>query len=164
MKKLTSVHILTPLTTIVFVAALVLTWQSIRITPQDIAHLQRKQADHHQLLSIEEQHRRDLATVQAYEQLDATTKKSLSALLSESFSGYKIEIHPRSETPVLNDWLLKNVDVTLDEIPLAMLAAFLKRAEDARPPWRATEYNISASDRQYGYGRVNLLMETIERK
>jgi hypothetical protein len=76
--------------------------------------------------------------------------------------GVHADVRPRDAASLAGGWSLRGADVTLDDVDFASVSRLLAAAAAARPPWRATEIAVTASDRP-GAGRVSLVMNVIEK-
>jgi hypothetical protein len=73
------------------------------------------------------------------------------------------EVSDRGSEPLADGWRRRRVEVVFHEAPLEWIATFLARCAEERPPWRAVEIRIVASETARGYGRVALTLEGLER-
>lgn len=106
---------------------------------------------------------RSAAAVRMFAALPDPHPVPLAELLKRSLSGDKYEIVERSAEPTIEGWQSMRREVTLPEIQLARLGAFLTVVETQRPPWRLMSCRIVATGAQGGTGRVSLTFDALEK-
>ena len=144
------------------VAALLVTAHTLAETPRTLGQIARRRGDLIQLQGLAERHAANRA---ARETLAATsgTPVDLAAWLGEQQPTWSAEVQARETTPLSAGWSVRRVDVRLPDVSLADAAHWLAQAETGRPPWRVVEIHVVAGA-EAGRGRMNLVMEALERK
>ena len=106
---------------------------------------------------------RDEAAVRAFEALEAPHPRALADLLKEIFPGEKYETAEQPAQSAPAGWLVRHMDVTLVNVPLAGLGTFLAKAESQRPPWRLTSCRIRATSPAGGMAQLTLNLEALDK-
>jgi len=105
----------------------------------------------------------DQACLQAFEALPKKKLTPLSELLLSAVPGIAADLHEQPSEQAVEGWLQHRTELTFENIPLKAMARFIMAAEQERPPWRVAECQIIASDTKAGNGRVNLVMEGLDK-
>ncbi|MEI6808473.1 MAG: hypothetical protein WCN95_07100 [bacterium] len=103
------------------------------------------------------------AAIRMFEELPDPHPVPLADLLKKSFSGDKFEIVEKPADPTVEGWQTLRREVTLPEIQLARLGAFLGVVVTQRPPWRLVSCRIASSGPQGGTARVSLTFDAMEK-
>lgn len=140
----------------------VLTVQSVRATPAALAQLQRRADDYARIQALGADAERARAVLRARAELGRDRAVPVDDLVMSAFPGLSPQVQPRDVRPVADGWLVRSVEVVLDDAPLSGVGKLSVEGAALRPPWRIAEVSITASDRP-GHGRVSLLLEAIER-
>ncbi|MFH0908827.1 MAG: hypothetical protein V1929_08700 [bacterium] len=141
---------------------LVMTLQSARAMPDAAAQLKRRASDYGKLVALAARQEDIAAAKSVFEELDRKRAVPMADLVQSGLPGVRVEVRPRDATPLAGGWSLRSVDVTLDDVDIAVASRLLAAAAVARPPWRPVEIAVTALDRP-GAGRVSLMMEAIEK-
>ena len=143
---------------------IVLTADSIIQAPQFADMLKRKHADLDRLLALQQDRSRDLAAIDAFNQLPAKTPAPLGDLVNAALPGSRPAIRQRETRPAAAGWSVRSVEVSFDSVKLSDLARFLSKAEEARPPWRLVEFDATALEQSPASARISLVLEALEKK
>lgn len=103
------------------------------------------------------------AAIRMFEELPDPHPVPLADLLKKCLPGDKYEIVERPADPTVEGWQSMRREVTLPEIQLARLGAFLCVVETQRPPWRLMSCRIASTGPQGGTGRVSLIFDALEK-
>lgn len=143
---------------------IVLTVDAIIQAPQFSDVMKRKYADLDRLLVLQRDRARNLVAIDAFNQLPAKTPASLAELASATRPGSHPAIHQRETRPAAAGWSVRSVEVSFDSVKLSDLARFLTKAEEARPPWRLTEFNATALEQSPASARISVVLEALEKR
>lgn len=139
------------------VLAVLLTFWTLRETPARLAQLSRRQSDWAQLHRASTQRATDLATL-----TELTTSGGAAPLaewLRAQQPGWNAEAREQERERINENWSLQRVQLTIPTVNFADLGTALNALSAQRPPWRAAEISLTATER--GSGRASLLMEGI---
>ena len=103
------------------------------------------------------------AAIKMFEALPDPHPVQLADLLKRSLSGEKYEISEQPSQATIEGWQVIRREVTLPEIQLAKLGAFLTTAETQRPPWKLVSCRIVPIGARSGTGRVSLTLDALEK-
>ena len=143
---------------------IVLTADSIIQAPRFADVMKRKYADLDRLLALQRDRSRDLAAIDAFNQLPAKTPAPLGDLANAALPGSRPAIHQRETRPAAAGWSVRSVEVSFDSGKLSDLARFLAKAEEARPPWRLAEFNATALEQSPASARISVVLEALEKR
>lgn len=143
---------------------IVLTADSIIQAPQFADVMKRKHADLDRLLALQRDRSHDLAAIDTFNQLPVKTPPPLADLANTVLPGSHPAIHPRETRPAAAEWSVRSVEVSFDSVKLADLARFLTKAEEARPPWRLTEFSATALEQSPASARISVVLEALEKR
>jgi hypothetical protein len=115
-----------------------------------------------QLEAHEARFNRSLDARQAFEKLSSKKPVPLDALLAKAFPGKTPQDVRESYREIGEGWGVRRREFSLAEVPFAGVMAFLREAENRRPPWRVLKCDIRASTRP-GEGKVDLALEALEK-
>lgn len=149
--------------TVVIAVAALLTLHSVRTLSNCSARLKEYVAYSAEARSLEKVTVSSAAAIRMFEALPDPHPVSLADLMKKSLAGDKYEITEQSAQPVIQGWIAQRRDVTLQDIKLSRLGAFLSEAEAARPPWRMISCRIISTGPEGGTGRVSLTFEALEK-
>ncbi|MCZ7593081.1 MAG: hypothetical protein M5U15_13525 [Kiritimatiellae bacterium] len=140
--------------------ALIFSAQTFRATPAKIAQITRRQADWLQLRQASAKRTADRATLMEMTRSGSATP--LAEILRAQRPSWAAEVREKEREPITENWSLQRAQVTIASVNLADLGKTLDALAAERPPWRAAEISISASEP--GTARVSLLMEGLVQK
>ena len=143
---------------------IVLTADSIFQAPQFADVMKRKYADLDRLLVLQRDRSRDLAAVDAFNQLPSKTPAPIADIANAALPGSHPAIHPRETRPAAAGWSVRSVEVSFDSVKLADLDRFLAKAGEARPPWRLAEFNATALEQAPATARISVVLEALEKR
>ena len=143
---------------------IVLTVDSIFQAPQYADVMKRKYADLDRLLALQRGGTRDLAAIDAFNQLSPKTPTPLADLASSALPGSRPAIHQRETRPAAGGWSVRSMEVSFDSVKLADLSRFLAKAEESRPPWRLAEFNATALEQAPASARISVVLEALEKR
>ncbi|HEY8240889.1 MAG TPA: hypothetical protein VIH35_05550 [Kiritimatiellia bacterium] len=143
-------------------AGVVLSISTLRATPQGLAKVERRAADFARLQALAGDLDRAKAVLRGREGMPGRNAVPVEDLLMSAFPGKNAEVLPRETKGLIDGWSARSVEIVIEDAPLEGVGKLMREAAEARPPWRVAECTITASDRP-GYGRVTLLLETLER-
>jgi len=142
--------------------ALAFSARTLVATPGLMRQLQRRASDLERLRTLAADTASDRALLQALADTGGSPP-SLGELVNAALPSAAAEFQVRETRALIEGWSLRRVDVILGDVSLADVGSLLARAEEARPPWRVAEFQVTASDGPGGRGRVTLVMEGLER-
>jgi type II secretory pathway component PulM len=145
------------------VLGIVLTADSVIRAPQFAEQMKRKYTDLDRLLALRRGQSRDLVAIDAFDQLPAKTPVPLGSLVNTALPDHHAAIHQRETRPAAAGWSIRSVEISFDSVKLDDLARFLAKAEEARPPWRLAEFNVTALEQSPACGRVSVVLEALEK-
>jgi hypothetical protein len=118
------------------------------------------------LQSLDSRARQNTEALQTYETLSRKQPVPLATLLKAHLSSNAPDAVRESQADLFQGWSLLKRDVSLTEVPLPDLMAFVVAAESAtnRLPWCLEKCVIRASAQAAGYGQVQLVFEAFEKK
>jgi hypothetical protein len=145
------------------VLGIALTADSVIQAPRFAQLMKKKYADLDRLLALQRDRSRDLAAIGAFDRLPTATPVPLSGLANAVLPGNRPAIHQRETRPAAAGWSVRSMEVSFDSVKLADLARFLAKAEEARPPWRLAEFNVTALEQSPAGGRVSVVLEALEK-
>ena len=116
-----------------------------------------------QVRELERVASRDEAAVRAFEALETPHPPALADLLKDVFPGEKYETAEQPAQSAPGGWMVRHMDVTLVNVPLAGLGSFLAKAESQRPPWRLTSCRIRATSPAGGMAQLTLNLEALDK-
>jgi hypothetical protein len=143
--------------------AVLMTLQSLLAAPASVRHLRKKNEDVEALRSLREDQARSEAAIDLFEKLPSRTPPPLGELVNIAMPGARYNLRLKESRPAPFGWMVRSVELSFEDLPLASLAPFLERAENRRPPWRLVECHLTASDQAPGRGRAVLVLEGIEK-
>lgn len=103
------------------------------------------------------------AAIRMFEELPDPHPVPLADLLKKSLAGDKYEIVERPVDTTIEGWQALRREVTLPEMQLARLGAFLGVVVTQRPPWCLVSCRITSTGPQGGTGRVSLTFDAMEK-
>jgi hypothetical protein len=156
--------IISALAAVACALGIVLTADSFIQTPPFADVMKRKYADLDRLLALQRDRARDLAAIDAFNQLPAKTPTPLAELANAALPGNHPAIHQRETRPAAGGWSIRSVEVSFDSVKLSDLARFLAKAEEARPPWRLAEFNATALEQSPASARISVVLEALEKR
>ena len=148
---------------IMFLVGAWLTVATVRTTPDRLRQLERKTSDLRTLQGFQHALSDDHGAVKAYNQLSEHRPPDLGGLLDDAFPDHTPRVEEDHRRDIAGGWYARRVDITLEQVALEKLGAFLQRAESVRPPWKVRNCDITATPGQVGYGRVHLVLEGLEK-
>lgn len=137
--------------------AVLLTVWTLRETPARLAQLSRRQSDWAQLHRAGSQRATERATLADVTKSGGATP--LAEWLRAQHPTWNAEVREQERERINENWSLQRVQITIPAVTLADLDTALNTLAALRPPWRAAEISIAASEP--GSGRASLLMEGI---
>ena len=144
-------------------AGLALSLRTVSLARDTAQRIGKKNGDLESLNVLRRQARQDQSAVAAFERLANQHPTPLNELLAQQFQGSRPELRPHESRPAVSGWTVRSSEIRFDEVSLAAVLRFLQEAESRRPPWRASEIAITASDKTPGYGRVTLVLEALDK-
>ena len=152
------------LAAIACVVGIFMTADSVLRAPQSTDVMKRKYADLDRLLALQRDRSRDLAAVDAFNQLPAKAPAPLADLANAVLPGNRPTIRQRETRPAAAGWSVRSTEVSFDSVKLSDIARFLAKAEESRPPWRLVEFSATASEQSPASARVTVLLEALEKR
>lgn len=137
--------------------------RSARRFPTHYRHLATKLMALNELRTMENDLGDDRAAIDAFNALTTTRPAALSEMAKEALPGVVPDLRERDMRKLASGWSAREVEVIVSEFELEQLTAFVKRAEESRPPWRLVECGIVASGSRPGLGRATLVMEALQK-
>ena len=163
MTKLDSKTMLWASAIVVIVAAAGLSLYAVRALGDCSVRLKEYVAYSSEARELEKVTTGSASAIRMFEALPDPHPVSLADLMKKSLAGDKYEITEQTAQPAIQGWIAQRRDVTLQDIQLSKLAAFLADAEAARPPWRMISCRIISTGPEGGTGRVSLTFEALEK-
>jgi hypothetical protein len=161
---MTRENIIALLAVVACILGIALTADSVIQAPQFAELMKRKYADLDRLLALQRDRARDLAAIDIFDQLPAKTPAPLSDLANTALPGNHPAIHQRETRPAAAGWSIRSVEVSFDSVKLADLARFIVKAGDSRPPWRLSEFNVTALEQSTASARASVVLEALEKR
>ncbi len=163
MKKLNKLRIIWLIALIVFVAGIILSFQTLRQLRSADKKLKEKMGD----ISVMQEFTRDLsiyiAAKDAYQRLPGARPVQFESIFN--LPGIIAQENIRSSEVALEDgWFLLRREVVVDNGELNDVMTHIKKAEAQRPPWKLSSCKIKSSSVTPGYGRVVLVFEALEQR
>lgn len=126
----------------------------------DLHRCERKANDLAALQKIAADWRVNQQALQPFEALSSKQPVPLAELAGRYLPGITPGIRQREALPALGGWQVRRTEIKC-EAPLATLGQLLMAAENARPPWRLVEFDITAMEKTV---RATLVLEALEKK
>ncbi|MDD4872314.1 MAG: hypothetical protein PHR77_17320 [Kiritimatiellae bacterium] len=97
------------------------------------------------------------------EQIPEKHPVSLNGLLQEMFPGSKADDMKDSRKDLIDGWLIRQKEISMNDIPVGKSMEFVQKAESQKLPWCLTRCVIRAVPRTTGIGQVILTMEALDK-
>ena len=160
MNRLTGEQLRLGAAALMLTLGIVLTLHALTTLSADLRRLERKAGDLATLQKIAADWRANQQALRPFEALSTKQPVPLTELAGQHLPGVTPSIHQRETLPALGGWQVRRTEMKC-EAPLVMLGQFLLAAENARPPWRLGEFDITATEKA---ARATLVLEALERK
>lgn len=154
-------HAWTALLAVAFAAAGALTVYTARATPALVRQVERRHADLARLQDLAQSAAADRAAIDAVAAAGASAAP-LADLVKSALPAVRADIQERETRALLENWHARRMDVMLEDVHLAEAGRLLATLEAGRPPWRAVEWQITATEGAPGRGRATLLLEGLQ--
>ena len=151
-------------TFIILLAVFIMTALTMHRMPQVCQNMQKKVDILEELYNLAKIRERDKAAIKTFEALPETSPVSITALVASYMPNVKPEIRLRNVRKLFNGWTVKEVEIIFGSVRLNKLPPFLFAAESQSLPWRLKACHITATSSVAESGRVELLMEALEKK
>ena len=137
---------------------------SLQSSPALLKQIARRRMDMAQLQELQRRQAGDRRALDAYEKLESRTAPALKFLAAKAGLQPAPQIRQRDDQPAAGGWTLRSVEMQFEPAKMAAVASFIQMAGEGRPPWRLVECSLTAAGPQPGMARINLAMETLEKK
>lgn len=154
-----TIHAVLCLSTAVLAAGVLLSVNSFRTTPGRIGKMRKNQDVLARLHDVQKIASAERAAVRKFEK-DASGRP---CPLKDLAGSHRADIRQRENLALPGGWTLHRTEVVFNDIPFAAAGAFMRAAEECRPPWRVAECQFSASPRTEPAGSVTLVLEALEK-
>jgi len=114
------------------------------------------------LRSMQQDINRYVAARRLFETAGAGRAAELRELLSAALPGTTPEDMREAYRELTEGWVLRRIEMSLKDISLSGVMAFIQEAEQCRPPWQLTRCLIRGGA-EPGTGNVDLTFEVIEK-
>ena len=121
------------------------TWWTFSAIQSDRQKLQRRLQDIRTIQDAGRTHAVDRKEIERWLGRGEEKPATLEALIREHLDGVKMDSALREKTESFDGWNLKRYDVRLDDVPPGKLSEFLAECENAIPPVRIVEIQVTTS-------------------
>jgi len=126
------------------------------------ARLSKLRADRDDLRSMQKDLDRYVEARRLFETADGSRAMELQEVLSAALPGVKVRDPRDTYAELPEGWVARRQEISLSDVPLNGVMAFVQAAERCRPPWRLMRCIIRGAAAP-GTGNVDLTFEVIEK-
>ena len=149
---------------VVIVLGVSMTVGSIRAFEENEGRLAGKLKNLAAMQKIERGVNEHLAAKSVFEEMPESQQPAdLATMLRAKFPSYRPDHTRESRINTVPGWVVKQQDIELDNILFEDVMAFVREAEQGRPPWYLHKCVFRASSRTSGKGKVILTIRALKR-
>ena len=126
--------------------------------------VERKLHDLEKLRAIESRVRRGEAARQAVESMPRRSVEPLLPLVQASFGVVKDEDCRETRRDLVPGWIVRQTEISFNEVPFADVMELIHKAEAFQPPWRLAKCTLRAAPGLPGAGQAVLQLEAVQRR
>jgi hypothetical protein len=140
-----------------------LTW-AIRGVYAVVPRLERKSGEVRKVLVLEQRVKKMQDAKEAYAAMAGKPVDPTAAILREVLAGHRVEEPRVMHREIPGGWVVRQEEISLNDVPVANAIEFVRRIERQKPPWRLARCSIRTSGDVPGVANVVLQVEAVEKK